>query len=299
MYSMTFALIVIIGMASMNLFLGFAAAVLMGRGPKSWNDVDRALVFRSFSPELLGIRRKPKVETNDQTTAVEQPSADAHASPSPAVAPRVSASAETDVPPTAVVPEAPAEEPILTLEPMAPENAVDDTPPEQKLDEQLLEWREDEETDDLASLSMLVLAAPNDETEPEATPLLRKAIHDTMRKQIRRDRVLMTLEEGQYVWFSSDVHPEDALMPVERIRQTLQGMHFEYYERNLEVTIHSVVVAARREDRANDLTKRLRETIAVAEQSGEDAVFLDLGTGPKSTERLEIEVAESTCVLSS
>ncbi len=42
MYSMTFALIVIIGMASMNLFLGFAAAVLMGRGPKSWNDVDRA-----------------------------------------------------------------------------------------------------------------------------------------------------------------------------------------------------------------------------------------------------------------
>jgi hypothetical protein len=296
MYSMTFALIVIIGMAGMNLFLGFAAAVLMGRGPKSWSDVDRALVFRSFSLELLGIRRKSAVETSDQTTPVEQPVTDAQPHPTPAVTPPVSASTETDASQTT---EAPAEEPILTLEPLAPKNPVDETPPEQKLDDQLLEWREDEETDDIASISMLVLAAPSDETEPEATPLLREAIHDTMRKQIRRDRVLMTLEEGQYVWFSSDVHPEDALMPVERIRQTLQKMHFEYYERNLEITIHSAVAAARREDRAKDLTKRLREAIAAAEQSGEDVVFLDLGSGPESTECLEIEVSESTCVLSS
>jgi hypothetical protein len=295
MYSMTFALIVIIGMAGMNLFLGFAAAVLMGRGPKSWSDVDRALVFRSFSPELLGIRGKSAAETSDPITPVEQPAADAQRHPRPAVAPAPSAPTETD----ALLATAAPEEPILTLEPMAPKNAVDDTPPEQKLDDQLSEWREDEETDDIASISMLVLAAPNEQTEPDATPLLCKAIHDTMRKQIRRDRVLMTLEEGRYVWFSSDVHPEDALMPVERIRQTLQKMRFEYYERNLEITIHSAVAAARREDRAKDLTKRLCETIAAAEHSGDDVVFLDMGSGPQSTERLEIEVSESTCVLSS
>ncbi len=297
MYSTTFALIVIVGIASVNLFLGFAAAVLMGRGPKSWADVDRALVFRSFSPELLGFGGKSVAAAPESApprhtkpVAVDRPS------PRP-VSATVEAAPESVTPIAPAAPPPVVEEPILTLKPLTAEPAEDDMPPEQLLDEQLVEWRDDEEADNVASISMLVLTAPAEETEPDATPLLREAIRRTMSSQIRRDRKLLTLAGGQFVWFSADVHPEDALMPVERIRQTIQKTHFEYYERGLEISVHAAVVAARTEDRASDLLKRLGQAIELAQQSNDDTATLDLGSGPKSAERLNIEVAESTCVL--
>ena len=53
MYSVTFALTAIFGIVLTNLFLGFAFAVLMGRGPKSWSDVENAVTIQYFSPRLL------------------------------------------------------------------------------------------------------------------------------------------------------------------------------------------------------------------------------------------------------
>ena len=46
MYSVTFAMTAIIIIAGTNLFLGFAVALLMGRGPKRWSDIDRAIVLQ-------------------------------------------------------------------------------------------------------------------------------------------------------------------------------------------------------------------------------------------------------------
>jgi hypothetical protein len=193
--------------------------------------------------------------------------------------------------------ESPVEERILTLEPLASNQQLDDTPATQVLNELLDEWREGEQSEEVASMSMLVLAGPDDDSEPEAVPLLRQAIRDTIRKQIRRDRVLMTPEEGHYQWFSSDVHPEDALMPVERIRQTIQKTRFEYDERHLDVQVYSAVSIVHRDDDGELVARRLRETIAAAGHSDQDVVFLEMGSGPQPTERLEIEVAESSCLL--
>ena len=53
MYSATFALTAILGIALTNLFLGFAFAVLIGRGPRSLSDVEDAITIRYFSPQLL------------------------------------------------------------------------------------------------------------------------------------------------------------------------------------------------------------------------------------------------------
>jgi len=47
MFSVTLALIAIFGIALTNLFLGFASALLIGRGPRSWSDVDEAVNFCS------------------------------------------------------------------------------------------------------------------------------------------------------------------------------------------------------------------------------------------------------------
>ena len=48
MFSVTLALIAIFGIALTNLFLGFASAVLIGRGPKSWSDLDDAVSSAIF-----------------------------------------------------------------------------------------------------------------------------------------------------------------------------------------------------------------------------------------------------------
>ena len=65
MYSATFAMTVIIGIAVINLLLGFAAAVLSGRGPKRWSDLERAFVLQPVS--LRGVRwgRRAAVEHVD------------------------------------------------------------------------------------------------------------------------------------------------------------------------------------------------------------------------------------------
>jgi hypothetical protein len=298
LYSTTFALIVIIGIAGMNLFLGFAAALLIGRGPKSWSDVDQAFIFRGFSPELIRVRGKSTAEASPPKADAGGPPTRRRAPHTEPAIPKVSEPPPGTDHPTSTVPTEPqAEEAVLKLEPLVPQKEIDDTPADEMLEAQLLEWRDDEEAEDIASISVLVLSEPNDDTEPEAVPLLRQAVYKTMRQQIRRDRVLMIMGAGQYVWFSADVHPEDALMPVERIRQTIQNTHYEYLERPLAIKMHSAVAAVRREDRAKDLTTRLLDTITVAQQSNEDVVFLELGSGPKATERIAIEVEESTCVL--
>ena len=57
MYSATFAMIVIIGIAVTNLFLGFATAMLLGRGPKRLSDIDRAIVLEPV--DVRGWRPRP------------------------------------------------------------------------------------------------------------------------------------------------------------------------------------------------------------------------------------------------
>ena len=44
--------------AFLNLALGFAAALYMGRGPRNWSDVDRAIRFESTALRQRFARKK-------------------------------------------------------------------------------------------------------------------------------------------------------------------------------------------------------------------------------------------------
>jgi hypothetical protein len=325
MYSVVFAMTVILGIAVTNMFLGFAAALLLGRGPRRWSDVDRAIVIQPVVLNLPRFRRRPRVER------IEVPLAVTEAAP-PHEAPRASSTPEPQVEDAAPgdgyvgrsVQDAKAKEsaasesadnaaaasqatPVATttvpetliLRPAVQTLEEENKSPAEALQEQLQQWRGSESVDeDVPSLSGLSISLVDVDTDSPVGEILSETIHARIKGQVRRDRRVLRIEPGCFVWFSPDVLPDDALMPVERIRQLLDHTRFLDHGEAVRLSIVAGVVQALAEDDSESLLDRLRSAWHLAQQEGAYPTALDTGSGPNGVKPYAIEVEETDCELS-
>ncbi len=182
MYSAMFAMMVITVIALTNLFLGFAAAVLMGRGPKRWSDLDRAIVLQPFSLDLILPRRKPRVE-RIELSAGQAPvtlSVEPQLPPSPSVgiaeaepAPEIPAASQgtRSTPNTEPAPpsgqDATVKKFVLPTATMA--SMDEDVPPETTLTRQLDAWRNGDLHDETPSMSGLGWTSKTPNSTPKCS----------------------------------------------------------------------------------------------------------------------------------
>lgn len=303
MYSVAFAITVIFCIAVTNLAFGFTAAVLCGRGPRSWSDVGRAIVVRRVVP-----RRAPK-----KTMAADPSRSD----PPPTHDTPVAAATVTPVPqqpePLTPIARAPAQEPanassapvvdapvVATAPvPRRRQNAAieDDRPADVVLHQQLEQWKTEELGDEMPSATMVTVHRPDDGSADDAWPVLLRAIDQTISSQLRRDRCVLRFAENEFVWFTEDVSAEDAFFPAERIRHILENTTFEYQGDMLRVAVHTAVVTVSFDDRADMVLERLRATEKFATQRDGAPIAWDLGNGPQEAEPIEIGIEPSSQVL--
>lgn len=282
MYSATFALTIIIGIAATHLFLGFATAVLMGCGPRKFSDINVKIVPRPVSP-----RRSPG------TPAAHPAREAAERDNSPQSRPVESAPppAEKDgKPKTAQVPD----KIVLSSK---RKNKRDDGPPEGVLEEQLQSWREGELKDEPPSLSGVRFELEETQLAPETYQALSEAVYKQIRRQVRRDRRLLKLAPNQFAWFSADVSPEDALMPAERIRQTLDKTQFQHQGQSINLNVVVGIVAGVPDDTGDGLLQRLSSSLQYVLEKPDQTTCLDTGEGPREVAPHPVEVPESECEL--
>ena len=303
---------VIIGIALANLLLGFAVALLMGRGPRSWADVDRAIVVRYFSPHLFLLRSGPSpkptalqistvstrlVESSSPPTLPEQ---DQNGSDGPPKgAPAAARTGEDGDQPGAAVPPDGADTVVrkVTLQPKAAAQFDANQPPETVLNAQLDAWRHDEDRDETPSMTGLCAVPTNEEFDDTARARLMDAVHAKISGQLRKDRRVIRLEPDQFAWFSEDMHPEDACMPAERIRQMISQTRFENDGTTIHVEVHAAVAAGTDSDQATDLIGRLQDAMKHGLEKTASQTCLDLGQGPDSVDLPEFEIEDSVCKL--
>ena len=336
MYSSTFALTIIIVIALTNLFLGFASAVLIGRGPKRWSDVDRAIVLQPFALDLILPRRKPKVERIDVRpgkTPIVIPVEPEPPATAPAV-PRVAATpiAATPSAATPIAATAPATSPAngpssvlragnatarkdnqltaptptvggecaakkFVLPSVSPTPLDDHDPPEMILNRQVDAWRDSDLRDETPSLSGLTVDIRDAELDASILSHLMSEIRTKIVRQLRKDRRVLTIAPHKFAWFSCDVSPDDALMPVERIRQMLVKTRFHDQGDTIHLTVTAGVVSGSAADNAADLIQRLQLAMTSAREQGESPTYLDAGEGPKPVTPFTLEIEETECDL--
>ncbi len=310
MYSATFALTVIIVIALTNLFLGFASAVLLGRGPKRWSDVDRAIVLQPFPLELILPRRRQKVERIDilpgktpvvipvASTAPRSAGA-AKATAASAKEPATVTTAANQVRPVAAAPMSASESATkrFVLSTVSPARVDDHDPPETILNRQLDAWHAGDLRDDVPSMSGITVAIRDAELESPTLSRLTNEIRTRISRQLRKDRRVLEVAANQFAWFSCDVAPGDALMPIERIRQMLCKTRFHCHGDIIHLTITAGVVTGSGVSDAADLIKRLQAAMASAREQGDSPTYLDKGQGPKPVTPFTLEVEETECDL--
>lgn len=325
MYSVVFAMTVILGIAVTNLFLGFAAALLLGRGPRRWSDVDRAIVIQPVVLNLPRFRRRPRVERIEVPLALPEATPPHEVSRVPGTPkPRVDDAAPADrhsgnsaqdvkmkesvasepadnaLPANRATPVAtmPAPE-ILILRPAVQMLEEESKSPLETLQEQLQQWRGSEPGDeDVPSLSGLSISVIGVAADSPLREVLSETIHARIKGQVRRDRRVLKIEPFCFVWFSPDVLPDDALMPVERIRQFLEHTRFLDHGEPVRLSIVAAVVQTLAEDDSESLLNRLRSAWHLARQEGAYPTSLDMGSGPNGVKPYAIEVEQTDCELS-
>ncbi len=233
MYSATFALTAILGIALTNLFLGFAFALLIGRRPKSLSDFEDAITIRYFSPQLLfpfsrrTARRSP---VHPVATPVAVPSPIAASPPVATFPPLAASSACSDpapsVSPSSVGVAAPAPTlqsiaiagttPRLVLPPKPVARPAEDEAPDVVLGRQLEAWQASDPREETPCLSGFAVTLHNGAVDDHVREALINAVHGKITSQLRKDRRVLRTAENHFLWFSADVHPDDGLLPVGR-----------------------------------------------------------------------------------
>lgn len=316
MYSATFAMTIIIGIAAINLLLGFATAILLGRGPKNWSDIDRAVVLHPISLRDLRPARRPTVERADvqlpamptlqESTLVESVAQAEHDGQGAATennSTRTGNSANSAATNSAAASSAgpsDANHPSpmkIVLAPKSPVIEDEFIPPEKSLSQQLETWHQGDLSDETPSLSGMQIDVEGSDVDDGTPNLLADAVYKRIKAQVRKDRRVLRISNSQFAWFSSDVPPDDALMPVERIRQMLAKTQFSHQGNPIVATIVAGVVIGLPEDDADGLLKRLDAALQYVREKREHATCLDTGDGPAGVEAYAVEVEESECEL--
>ncbi|MHB8957981.1 MAG: hypothetical protein ACYC4U_34060 [Pirellulaceae bacterium] len=307
MYSATFALTAIFGIALTNLFLGFAFAMLLGRGPRSLSDLENAVTVRYFSPQLLfpfahrGSKRKQIVASASspvRPSAVTTPAPAAHCI-APAETSPTAAAAAAGVSPAAVQSIAIAKTTprfVLPPDPVAPPEAPEEAP-DVVLHDQLEAWQASNPREENASLSGFAVMLPGSDAGAQVQTALMKAVLAKITTQLRKDRRVLRIADDLFLWFSADVQPDDGLLPVGRIRQILDKTRFLHEDTALTVEAHAAVLAVTLHDNAADLIERLQTTLKFAQEKAGQSLCIDVGDGPAFVEPLLLDVDQTEVVL--
>ncbi|MFW6169592.1 MAG: hypothetical protein ACODAD_03815 [Planctomycetota bacterium] len=288
MYNPTFALTVILVISATHLFLGFATAMLMGHGPKRLPEIKLVVVPLRISFPRWPLARRPKPnpvneqgdEPGDQNAAANESTADQRHS-----------TGEADKPGVAKSPEK------IVLASRTRQAKRTEEPPEKHLEDELETWRQGELRDETPSMSGVRFELHESELESETYKALSDAVHKRIRRQVRRDRRVLGIDDNQFAWFSTDVPPEDALMPAERIRQTLMKTQFKHQGVPVHITVGAAVVAGLPEDTPEGLLQRLHKSLQYVLEKAADAPCLDTGDGPREITPRPVEVREAECEL--
>lgn len=288
MYNATFALTVILVISVAHLFLGFATAVLMGHGPKRLPEIKLVVVPLRISfarwPLARPAKRNPVNEQGDKP-------GDQNAAANESTADQLQSTGEAD---KAVLAKSPDK---IVLASRTRQAKRTDEPPEKGLEKELETWRQGELRDETPSMSGVRFELHESELESETYKSLSEAVHKRIRRQVRRDRRVLAIETNQFAWFSTDVPPDDALMPAERIRQTLMKTQFKHQGVPVHITVVAAVVAGLPEDTPEGLLQRLHRSLQYVLDKGADAPCLDTGHGPREITPHPVEVRETECEL--
>lgn len=294
-------LIVILGMTVINLFLGFSLAVLFGRAPSSWEEVMAAVEFRTLEltqrltqchwsmPRL----RLPQLrwKTPAKSVAVASPIARRVSSDARPVDGKIDGKSMTAVAPVA----GPAA--MVRLAPLPVDEPSEELPYDVVLEQQLMAWQDGDLHDIAACAAMLVVMEPGRDADPTVRSLVLNALHDTVVSQVRKDRQVVTPSEDRFVWFLDDMEAEDALIPVERIRQMIEKTAFHREGQPIDVALRVMIVTAQSDDAPRQLLNRLEAAFEFSQQCATKGIVLDLGEGPSMRSPLEMEIQETELAL--
>jgi len=320
MYSTTFALAAILSVAFVNLFLGFAFASLIGRGPRRWRDADQAITVRYFSTGLLlpgtllpGRRSKtesaPATKADSPASAASaKTSAAAHttskketrastATASPASPVDKPAAASPPFPATATVPSSLNPSPRLVLTPKDQPDEPLDEPIEESLQRQLTAWLAHEQRIETPSLCGISAVIRGPSADSAVVGAVMKAIRSKMAAQLRKDRRILHPHENQLIWFAADTHPDDGLMPISRIRLLLEKTRFLVGATPLTVEMATALMSVNAGDTPATLLRRMQQTLAYALEKGAGSVCVELGSGPTLVDPVPMDVDASECVV--
>ncbi len=293
MYSLLIAMIVIAGIAVVNLFLGFSAAMLFGRGPKSLREIGRRIEFRTFSPHLLlafpGKRRSKSTQVGELSVSNVPNPSDPNTDSSNSL--------QTDPPADSVPTRKPINE-TATGDRTLETSDFESQPPEAILSEQLRQWQAEEDRTPAPSATILSVLYPNEESGDEVDGQLIRAIREVITGILRRDRKVLMFANQEFIWFSNDTSAEDAIAPTERIRQRVTHTRFDCADQTIEVSVATGIVTIRPDDSPTTIVERLRTVVAAAQQHGYSTTVVDSGRGPAPTEPLELGIEQETLSLS-
>ncbi len=321
MFSAMFAITVIFGIALCNLFLGFASALLIGRGPKSWADVEdrvqvRWIVRRSKgTAEPLDNPAEPSVvqtagrapsarATAPTTSAAERKDADRRTQSSADTTPgdtectdQKMEPGESDARPSVVEgasgPQSTEPSRVIQVPRDEPDEAA--RHPQAVLEDQLAAWISSEEHEKQPSAAILDIDFAEDDGESESNTRVLDAIATTVSGQLRKDRRVVRPVEHQFAWFADDMEVRETLTPVQRIRQLVNKTRFTHDDRSIPLEVRAAVVTVDADDTSKTLLERLQQAITVCRSNAESHTVVDEGEGPKEAEPVDFDVDEVQC----
>lgn len=300
MLSLLLALTAIFGIAVANLFLGFAFAVLIGHGPKSWSDVDAAVRVCRFRPRLV----LPKLPRLSWRAAESSPTRGrsqlASDQTSAASASGAAYTTSQRGPRGALAGDSPAVQRVaqrMVLTHLVAESVEEPSDPVAVLTEQLAAWRSTESREETPCLSGFEVVAHDTQLDANVRSLLCQSVRAKIVRQLRKDRRVLCLADHQFIWFSPDAHPDDALRPVERIRQLFDKTRFRHGDMVVTATVYAAIAAATDVDTPQELIQRLERVLAFSRETGVGATYVDRGDGPRPAEPLRLEIEPSECIL--
>ena len=309
MFSVILTLTVISGIALTNLLLGFASALLIGRGPKRWSDLDEAVTVRYFSPSLMFARAQHVAHPDMlDLPSPPAPAAPAPEPPDPAAA-QSDLSEEVEHEAVRQLPPAPPPPPAhpaawdpatqkLVLTPLDPPAPAEEEPPETVFSQQLEMWRgSSDREEEIVCLSGFMVTIRDPDAHQHMRESLLKAVQARISGQLRKDRRVLRIADHQLVWFSGDVSPDEGIMPVERIRQLLGKTRFLHEGHAVAIGVQAAVVAVSVADRPAELIRRMQATWQYALEKADEATCVDVGRGPEFVQPAPLDLDEIDCAI--
>jgi diguanylate cyclase (GGDEF)-like protein len=108
-------------------------------------------------------------------------------------------------------------------------------------------------------------------------------LSDTIRKERGFDRA-GRLGGQSFLIFFGDTGPRNAVIAIERIRQTLEAASFEFQGSTFEITASCGISEVMKDDTIETLVRRLQQSVREAKRIGRNRTALDEGAGPKGVD---------------